>query len=63
MGFNKRYISKENLKNRIQSEKDLKSIFNSECIVFTDKFSEKIFELYQKGESILDIKTKISRLE
>jgi len=47
MGFNKRYLNKENIIN-VYNEglpKLVQFIINTDCLIFEDKFSEKISDI------------------
>ena len=48
MGFHKRFINKENTK-RALDNKTLNKLYKSDALVFDDKFSSKVYELYNKG--------------
>lgn len=49
MGFNKRYVSLYSLKSFIKNGYELSQIFNSDCLIFEDKKSHKIYKLFTKG--------------
>ena len=46
MGFNKRYITREMIINK--SDSDLKKLFNADAFIF-DTWSSKFFQLYKDG--------------
>ena len=50
MGFNKRYVRKETIINKVKESgvKSLETIFNSkvDVFIFEDKFSSMIFDLF-----------------
>jgi len=46
MGFNKRYITREMIINK--SDSDLKKLFNADAFIF-DMWSSKFFQLYKEG--------------
>ena len=48
MGFHKRFINKENTK-RALDNKTLNKLYKADALVFDDKFSSKVYELYNKG--------------
>ena len=62
MGFNKRYISKNNIETFLNGGVTLKSLFKADALIFTDNESSKVFEWYNKGASEKEIKIKLTEL-
>lgn len=60
MGFHRRYIFIENLLYYLKNEKSLDELFSSEALIFSDKESEKIFDLYKEGLSNKEILEKLN---
>lgn len=56
MAFHKRIINQENLLYYIEHDQ-LDEIFNADCLIFEDEFSNQIFDLYQKDTDICIIKS------
>lgn len=53
MGFNKRYINKENILNT--SEQEMKFLFNSDALIFLDEWSFKFHNYHKQGQIKDDI--------
>jgi|LakMenEpi03Aug12_release.lakeMendotaPanAssembly.Ray.scaffolds.fasta_scaffold07630_15 hypothetical protein len=49
MGFNKRIVTLENIKEFLKNEYSLSKVFSADALIFTDDASTKIFKLYEKG--------------
>ena len=49
MGFNKRMVSKETIKEYIENSKSLSDLFKPDCIIFMDDLSTKVFKLHKEG--------------
>lgn len=62
MGFNKRYISKNNIETFLNGGVTLKSLFKADALIFMDNESSKVFEWYNKGASEKEIKIKLTEL-
>lgn len=62
MGFNKRFIGKNNIETFLNGGVTLKSLFKSDALIFMDNESSKVFEWYNKGTSEEEIKVKLIEL-
>lgn len=62
MGFNKRYIGKNNIETFLNGGVTLKSLFKADALIFMDNESSKVFEWYNKGASEKEIKIKLTEL-
>ena len=62
MGFNKRYIGKNNIETFLNGGVTLKSLFKADALIFMDNESSKVFEWYNKGASENEIKIKLTEL-
>ena len=62
MGFNKRFIGKNNIKTFLNGGVTLKSLFKADALIFMDNESSKVFEWYNKGASEKEIKIKLTEL-
>ena len=62
MGFNKRYISKNNIETFLNGGETLKTLFKADALIFMDNESSKVFEWYNKGASEKEIKIKLTEL-
>ena len=62
MGFNKRYIGKNNIETFLNGGVTLKSLFKADALIFMDNESSKVFEWYNKGDSEKEIKIKLTEL-
>jgi hypothetical protein len=62
MGFNKRFIGKNNIETFLNGGVTLKSLFKADAIIFMDNESSKVFEWYNKGASEKEIKIKLTEL-
>jgi hypothetical protein len=49
MGFNKRFLKKENI---IINQKNLIKYLTSDVLICTDDFSRKVLKMYEEGESL-----------
>ena len=59
MGFNKRFLKKENILNNLEN---LMNYLSADAIICTDDFSRKIYRMYTEGftkEEIINIINKI----
>lgn len=63
MGFQNRYITKELISYYLNSNKQLKDLFDNETLVFEDKVSSLTYELFSNGISDEEIKNKIINLK
>ena len=55
MGFHKRIINFEVTEGYLNKD-NLKLLYSSEALIFMDKMSSKVFELYEEGKSSQEIK-------
>ena len=62
MGFNKRFIGKNNIETFLNGGVTLKSLFKADTLIFMDNESSKVFEWYNKGASEKEIKIKLTEL-
>ena len=59
MGFNKRFLKKENILNNLSN---IMTYLNADAVICTDDFSRKIYRMYTEGftkEEIINIINKI----
>lgn len=62
MGFNKRFIGKNNIETFLNGGVTLESLFKADALIFMDNESSKVFEWYNKGTSEEEIKVKLIEL-
>jgi len=62
MGFNKKFIGKNNIETFLNGGVTLKSLFKADALIFMDNESSKVFEWYNKGASEKEIKIKLTEL-
>lgn len=62
MGFNKRFIGKNNIETFLNGGVTLKSLFKADALIFMDNESSKVFEWYNEGASEKEIKIKLTEL-
>ena len=62
MGFNKRFIGKNNIETFLNGGVSLKSLFKADALIFMDNESSKVFEWYNEGASEKEIKIKLTEL-
>ena len=60
MGFNKRFLKKENI---ILHLNDLMSYLNADAIICTDDFSRKVYRMYAEGFSKEEIINVINKMK
>ena len=60
MGFNKRFLKKENI---ILHLNDLMSYLNADAIICTDDFSRKVYRMYTEGFSKEEIINVINKMK
>jgi hypothetical protein len=60
MGFNKRFLKKENI---ILHLNDLISYLNADAIICTDDFSRKVYRMYVEGFSKEEIINVINKMK
>ncbi len=46
MGFNKKFLSEESIKSRLEMGMKLEKIFHADCLIFTDEYSYNLYENY-----------------
>lgn len=63
MGFNKRYIDIEKIKNYLSYNKPLYSLFDVDSIIFCDNKSHMVFSWIKHGYTQEEIKHKIKGLD
>lgn len=49
MGFNKRFVKIEDVKEFLKNDYPLSKVFSADAIIFVDKASTKIFKLHGEG--------------
>ena len=49
MGFNKRFVKLEDVKEFLKNDYPLSKVFSADAIIFVEKASTKIFKLYGEG--------------
>jgi hypothetical protein len=49
MGFNKRFVKLEDIKEFLKNDYPLSKVFSADAIIFIDESSTKIFKLHGKG--------------
>lgn len=55
MGFNKRYINYENSLKALEDNRLKEYYGKSDALIFTDKKSSKIFDLFEEGKTYEEI--------
>ena len=55
MGFNKRMIDKNHILSAVNNNTPLKKLFNADAIIFLDKYSSEVYELFTQGMDDKDI--------
>lgn len=60
MGFNKRFLKKENILNNLENFMDY---LNVDAIICTDEFSTKVYTLYSEGKSKEEIINLINEIK
>lgn len=63
MGFQNKYISEESIHFHLSKGKTLKDLFKNDTLIFEDKLSSLVYELYSEGLSDEEIKNKIFNLK
>lgn len=48
MGFNKRFLKKENI---LKNLNNIMAYLDADAIICTDEFSQKVYEQFQSGQS------------
>lgn len=59
MGFNKRFVDKKTIESYFSNGMTLKDVFKADALIFMDSFASDVFELYTKGISDEEIKSKL----
>ena len=59
MGFNKRMIDKNHILSAVNNNTPLKKLFNADAIIFLDKYSSEVYELFTQGMDDKDIFKKL----
>jgi hypothetical protein len=60
MGFNKRFVDRENIMESLDNDWPLSKLFSSDALIFLDNFSTNIYEQYAKGIEDNEIKNLIN---
>ena len=60
MGFNKRFVDRENIMESLDNDWPLSKLFSSDALIFLDNFSTNIYEHYAKGIEDNEIKNLIN---
>jgi hypothetical protein len=55
MGFNKRFVKLEDIKEFLKNDYPLSKVFSADAIIFIDEVSTKIFKLHGNGISDKEI--------
>jgi len=56
MGFNKRLVSEETIKNSLKNKQPLSDLFKADAIIFMDNLASKVYTLHTEGYSDEEIK-------
>ena len=57
--MNKRFLSIESIKEKLNTGFAFKDIFKADAIIFLDKFASDVYKMYQNGISEIEIKKQI----
>jgi hypothetical protein len=57
--MNKRFLSIESIKEKLNTGFAFKDIFKADAIIFLDKFASDLYKMYQNGISEIEIKKQI----
>ena len=57
--MNKRYLSIESIKEKLNTGFTFKDIFKADAIIFLDKLASDVYKLYQNGVSEIEVKNQI----
>jgi hypothetical protein len=57
--MNKRYLTIESIKDKLNTGFTFKDIFKADAIIFLDKFASDVYKMYQNGMSEIEVKNQI----
>ena len=57
--MNKRYLSIESIKYKLNTGFAFKDIFKADAVIFLDKFPSDVYKMYQNGVSEIEVKKQI----
>jgi hypothetical protein len=57
--MNKRFLSIESIKEKLNTGFAFKDIFKADAIIFLDKFASDVYKMYQNGISEIETKKQI----
>ena len=57
--MNKRYLTIESIKDKLNTGFTFKDIFKADAIIFLDKFASDVYNMYQNGISEIEVKNQI----
>jgi hypothetical protein len=60
MGFNKRFLKKENILNNLDN---LMTYLDADAVICTDEFSRKVYRLFNEGKSEEEIIKLINEIK
>ena len=60
MGFNKRFLKKENILNNLSN---IMTYLNADAVICTDDFSRKIYRLFSDGRTEEEIINTINKIK
>jgi hypothetical protein len=57
--MNKRYLSIEAIKDKLNTGFAFKEIFKADALIFLDKLASDVYKMYQNGVSEIEVKKQI----
>jgi len=57
--MNKRYLTIENIKYKLNTGFALKDIFKADALIFLDKLASNVYNMYENGVSEIEVKNQI----
>jgi hypothetical protein len=57
--MNKRYLSIESIKDKLNTGFAFKDIFKADALIFLDKLASDVYKMYQNGVSEIEVKNQI----
>lgn len=60
MGFNKRFVGKDEITKFLNGECTLKDLFKADAVILLDETSSRVFKMYQKKITDNEIKSKLN---
>ena len=57
--MNKRYLSIESIKDKLNTGFAFKDIFKADALIFLDNLSSDVYKMYQNGVSEIEVKKQI----